>query len=90
MSVLQAIAMAEGLNRTAGGKNARVLRPQAADGSREEIPINLNAVVTGKSQDQPLHPGDILFIPNSAAKSATLRSVEAIIQMATGLVIWRP
>ncbi len=32
---------------------------------------------------------DILFIPNSAAKSATLRGVEAAIQVATGVVVWR-
>jgi polysaccharide export outer membrane protein len=37
-----------------------------------------------------LHPNDILFVPNSAAKSAARRSVEAIVQTATGVAIYRP
>ena len=90
ISVLQALALAEGLNSTAGRKNARVLRPETAGGEHEEIPVNLNNILAGKTKDTPLHPGDILFIPNSAAKSAAMRSIEAAIQMATGLVIWRP
>jgi len=90
ISVLQAVAMAEGLTPTAGAKNARILRPQTDGDGREEIPVNLHDILSGKSKDAALHPGDILFVPNSASKSAALRSVEAAIQMATGLVIWRP
>lgn len=90
ISVLQALALAEGMNRTAGGKSARVLRPETGSDDRKEIPVNLNDILSGKRKDTPLNPGDILFVPNSAAKSATLRSIEAAIQMATGLVIWRP
>jgi polysaccharide export outer membrane protein len=90
MSVLQALAMAEGLNQTAGKKGARILRSETDGDGHEDIPINLNDILSGKIKDAPLSPGDILFIPNSAAKSATLRSIEAAIQMATGLVIWRP
>ena len=90
ISVLQALAMAEGMNRTAGGNSARVLRPEMTGGERQEIPVNLSDILSGKKKDVPLNPGDILFIPNSAAKSATMRSIEAAIQLATGLVIWRP
>jgi polysaccharide export outer membrane protein len=90
ISVLQALALAEGMGRTAGGKGARVMRPEAADGTRQEIPVNLNDILSGKAKDQPLLAGDILFVPNSASKSAAMRTIEAAIQMATGLVIWRP
>jgi polysaccharide biosynthesis/export protein len=41
--------------------------------------------MAGKGGDVPLQADDILFIPNSMAKSATLRSVEAAIQVTTGL-----
>ncbi len=90
ISVLQAVALAEGMNRTAGGKSARVIRKNETGEDRQEIAVNLNDVLSGKAKDVPLYPGDILFIPNSASKSAALRTVEAVVQMATGLVIWRP
>jgi polysaccharide export outer membrane protein len=90
ISVLQALAMAEGMTKTAGGKNAKVLRPTGDGDQRREVPVNVPGILAGKTADAPLEPGDILFIPNSAAKSATFRSIEAAIQMATGLVIWRP
>lgn len=90
VSVLQALAMAEGMTRTAGGKSARILRTPHDSDKQVEIAVNLNEVLSGRSVNAPLHPGDILFVPNSASKSAALRTVEAAIQMATGLVIWRP
>jgi polysaccharide export outer membrane protein len=90
VSVLQALAMAEGMTRTAGGKSARILRNLPDSDKQQEIAVNLNEVLSGKSLNAPLHSGDILFVPNSASKSAALRTVEAAIQMATGLVIWRP
>ena len=90
VSVLQALAMAEGMTKTAGGKNAKVLRPEGDGPKREEIPVNVTEILAGKMPDAPLEPGDILFVPNSAAKSTAFRSIEAAIQMATGLVIWRP
>lgn len=90
VSVLQALAMAEGMTQTAGRKSAKVLRPDGDGNHREEIPVNVGQILAGKVPDTRLEAGDILFIPNSAAKSASLRSVEAAIQMATGLVIWRP
>jgi polysaccharide export outer membrane protein len=89
MTVLQAVSLAEGLNRTAGGKNARILRPQGAGTDRKEIPVNLNSILDGKSSDVTLQPDDILFVPNSTSKSVALRTVEAAIQLGTGIAIWR-
>ena len=45
-------------------------------------------IMTGKDKDVPLKPEDILFIPNSAARSALLRTSEAAIQIATGVAIY--
>jgi polysaccharide export outer membrane protein len=89
ISVLQALSLAEGLTRTAGLSGARVLRNNPATGEREEIPINLKNIFDGKSPDLALLPEDILFVPNSMAKSSALRAVEAAIQMGTGVVIWK-
>jgi len=89
ISVLQALAMAEGLDRVASGGNARILRSSDDASTRTEIPVDVNKILAGKTSDVPMLANDILFIPNSAAKSATLRGVEAAIQVATGVVVWR-
>jgi len=36
----------------------------------------------------PLRSNDILFVPNSAAKSVGARTAEAAIQIATGVAIY--
>jgi polysaccharide export outer membrane protein len=89
VSVLQVLALAEGLSRTAGAGSARVLRPNPAGGQREEIPVNLNQLMAGKCADVALEPDDILFVPNSLAKSGLVRAMEAAIQVGTGMAIWR-
>jgi len=88
ISVLQALAMAEGLERTAAPRSARILRSVGSDG-RTEIAVDVRKMLAGEARDEPLLPNDILFIPNSAVKSATMRSIEAAIQLGTGLAIWR-
>jgi len=89
MSVLQALSMAEGLNRTAAPQNAKILRPAAGAARRTEVPVDVREILAGKAADVSLEPEDILFVPNNVAKSAALRGVEAAIQLGTGVVIWR-
>jgi len=89
ISVLQALSMAEGLDRVSSAKNAKVLRPQPGGAARTEIPVDLTKILTGKAQDVHLQADDILFVPTSATKGAAMRGVEAAIQITTGLVIWR-
>lgn len=87
MTVLQALAMAGGANSTASLNSARVIR-QAPDGLKE-VPIPLKQILTAKSDDSPLLPGDVLFIPRSTGKSAARRGAEAILQITTGVAVYR-
>ena len=89
ITVFQALALAEGMERTAAPRAARILRSTSGAESRTEIDVDISKVLSGQLRDTPLLPNDILFIPNSAVKGAALRSVEAVIQLATGLAIWR-
>ena len=89
MSLLQALSMAEGLSPAAGPRKARILRQLEAGAERAEIPVNVKDVLAGKVPDQVLLANDILFIPNNTARSATMRGIEAAIQMGTGVAIWR-
>ncbi|MGH9862697.1 MAG: polysaccharide biosynthesis/export family protein [Candidatus Acidiferrales bacterium] len=89
ISVLQALALAEGLNRTAARRHARIIRTDETTGARSEIPIDLSQVLAGKATDPLLQPRDIVFVPNSAARSALYRTGEAAISIVTGVIVWR-
>jgi polysaccharide biosynthesis/export protein len=86
MTVLQAIAMAEGTNPTAALNKAKLIRTTAT--GREELPLALKDMLTSKAPDMRLQAEDIIFVPNSVAKSATKRTLDAIIQTATGVAIY--
>jgi polysaccharide export outer membrane protein len=87
LTVLQAIALAQGLNPTASARNVRIIRRNS--GKLEQIPIQLKQIMQAKSPDVALENEDVLFIPNSTSKSAARRSLESIVQVATGLAIYR-
>ena len=89
ISVLQALALAEGLTRTSAKNQARIIRTNPETGARMELPIRLGDILTGRAQDALLLPRDIVFVPNSAAKSALLRGLEAGLSTVTGLAIYR-
>jgi polysaccharide biosynthesis/export protein len=86
LTVLQAIAMAHGTNPTASLKSTKLIRK--ASTSPQELPIPVDTILSAKSPDLELQPDDIVFVPNSAAKSAAGRSLEAILQAATGIAVY--
>jgi len=88
ISVLQALALSEGLTRTAAKAGARIIRADQQSGERKETPIDLGKILAGKAPDPVLEPKDIIFVPNSAAKTTLSRGVEAAAQTLTGLLIF--
>ena len=88
MTVLQAIAMAEGTNPTAALNAARLIRKTPT--GPQEMPLELKKILAAKSPDIHLQAEDIIFVPNNAVKTAGKRGLEAIIQAATGLAIYHP
>jgi polysaccharide export outer membrane protein len=87
MSVLQAISMAEGLDKTSAPKSAKIIR-RGTSSERKEIPVNIKNILSGKDPDVALLANDILFVPNSGMKSAALRGLEAALQTGTGIAIF--
>lgn len=86
ITVLKALALAQGANPTASLDRAKLIR--TTDGKRQETPIALKRVLSAKADDLTLKSGDILFVPSSATKSAARRSIDAIVQTATGVAIY--
>jgi polysaccharide biosynthesis/export protein len=90
MTVLKAMALAEGLESTASTSHARVIRTDAVTGQRTELPIDLGKILKGKASDMPLRAADIVFVPKSGGKAALYRGSEAAIATASGVVIFHP
>jgi polysaccharide biosynthesis/export protein len=88
ISVLQAVSLAEGLQKTAASDRARILRTVPGSASRTELAVDLKKLLDGRIADVPLKPNDILFIPTSRGKVVTQRSIDVMISMA-GAAIWR-
>jgi polysaccharide biosynthesis/export protein len=86
--VLQALALAEGTTSTSSQKGARIIRTDT-DGDKKEIRIDLKRILEGKAADPVLQSKDILFVPNSAGKSAFYRGAEAALSITGGLIVYR-
>jgi polysaccharide biosynthesis/export protein len=86
MTVLQALAMAQGINRTAAVGSARLIR--RSSGKPEEIKLPLKKILSAKGEDMELLAEDILFIPGSLAKNALRRGMESAIQIATSVAVY--
>jgi polysaccharide export outer membrane protein len=90
MTVLKAIALAEDLKSTAKAKKAVILRPNSsARGGREEIPVNLRAMMQGHAPDRPLLTNDILFVPDSNALKALHKAGDAAVIASGYAIIYR-
>jgi polysaccharide export outer membrane protein len=89
ISVLQALALAEGPTRTSARSRVRIIRNDGITGARIEIPIDLGKILAGKLPDPILLPKDIVFVPNSAGRSVLYRGAEAAIGLGTGLAVYR-
>jgi polysaccharide export outer membrane protein len=87
-TVMKLLAVAEGTKETAKLRAGRLIRV-AEDGSRLEVPVDLTKVFDGAAPDQVIREGDILFIPGSLTRGAAKRGIEAIVQAATGVAIYR-
>jgi len=59
------------------------LRPKAGTSDREEICVDVKAMLASKKEDIPLLANDILYVPVSGKKAATVRAIETMIGMGT-------
>jgi hypothetical protein len=80
--------LAEGLDARAAPKKARILRRgNGTVPQRTEVAVDVQKLLAGKAEDLTLLPNDILFIPSSAAKAITARTIEAALQLGVGMAM---
>jgi polysaccharide export outer membrane protein len=87
LTVLQAIALAGGTNKTAKTGDARIIRKGPA-GGMTETKIEIKKMLEAKMPDVTLQADDILFVPISGAKVVAARTFEAAMAMATAVSIY--
>jgi polysaccharide export outer membrane protein len=84
LTTLQLMSLAEGFDRFAAPRRARLLRAvNKSATSRVETPLDLKRIVDGNDHDIELRANDVLIIPTSAGKAATIRGLEAVIGIGT-------
>ena len=88
LTVTQALAKSEGLQRTAERKKIRILREVSGDPTPSEIPVDFTKVLNGTAKDPELQANDIIVIPNDMSRAVAVRTLEAMLQIGTGLIIW--
>jgi polysaccharide export outer membrane protein len=88
LTVLKAIALAQGIAPNASLDKARLLR-KTSDG-QIAIPLQLKKMLAAKIPDVRVEPEDVIFVPNSATASAFKRSLELALQTVSGIAIYRP
>ncbi len=85
ITVLQALAMAEGVQTGALTGNARIIRASGTSAATVELSIDVKKILASQAPDQTLLPNDILFIPDSASRNIGIQPGDSP-RMAAGVV----
>ena len=85
VTVLKALALAQGVNKTAK-YDAKLIRN--APSGRVESELPLKKILANQADDPKLQDGDILFVPVSGGKQFADKALTSILQMAVGVVIY--
>jgi len=85
ITVLQALALAQGINKTAK-YDAKLIRNSPSGRSETNLP--LKRILANQAADPKLQDGDILFVPVSGGKQFADKGLTAILQTAVGVVIY--
>ncbi|MFP5235625.1 MAG: polysaccharide biosynthesis/export family protein [Acidobacteriota bacterium] len=86
MTVLRALSLAWGPSMNAALKHAVLIRER--DGGRSVTTLNLRRILQGRDPDLPIQEHDIVYVPDSAAKSLWNRTMESVVQSTAGVSIY--
>jgi polysaccharide export outer membrane protein len=88
ISVIQAIALAEGFQPIAATRHALIIRQSTTRSARQDIPVDVAEMMSGKAEDMLLAPNDILYIPTSGAKKTLKVMGEVAMSAVNGVAIY--
>src|SRR6266704_5666219 len=88
MTALKILSLSGGLTRTAKSSHAVIVRKDN-QGQQHEVAVDLKKVLNRQAEDLQLQPSDILYVPDSGAKQALVRTMELGIALGTGVALYR-
>jgi polysaccharide export outer membrane protein len=88
VSVVQAVAMAEGFRPVAATHHGLIIRQSTSSSARQEIPVDIGQMMAGKGTDMLLAPNDILYIPESGGKKALKVMGDIAMSAVNGVAIY--
>ena len=86
LTVLEALALAEGPTQTASLTNGTLIH--SADANPQPIPINLKEILKAQSPDFPLKGGDIIWVGDSQTRNLGRAAIQAILATASGVAVY--
>ena len=86
LSVMEALSLAGGMNKTAALSKTKLVRKLPA--GREEVDLDLKHILYGKQADVLVSDGDLLYVPSSTAKTFLYRGVEAAFSLGVNEAIY--
>ncbi len=88
ISVVQAVALAQGFTSVASTHHAVIVRQSTSEQGKREIPVDIGQVLNKHATDVLLAPNDILYIPNSGAKQTLKVAGEIAMATINGIAIY--
>lgn len=88
MSVVQALAMAEGFTKVAATHRGLILRESTSSTARQMVPVDVAQLMNGKETDMRLAPNDILYIPESGTKKTLKVMGDVAMAAVNGIAIY--
>jgi polysaccharide export outer membrane protein len=82
MTVLQALALAQGKTSMAADRSSVIVRSQP-DGSQQEIPVDVGRVLDGEIAPPVMEASDVLYVPRNGVKAAAIGAANAFVRMVT-------
>jgi polysaccharide export outer membrane protein len=86
MTMLQALALAGGLTKTAKQNHARLIRN--VNGSYSDRLISVGDLQEGKIPDIPMQTGDVLYVPFSYGRNLAVFGSSSIVASATSAAVY--
>ncbi len=88
LTTLKILALAGGFTNIAKTDHAVIIRKDS-QGQQHQVPLDLKKIQNRQAEDLQLQPSDILYVPQSGAKQAILRSVELGIALGSAVALYR-
>lgn len=88
LTVEEAMALAGGNNHAPDLRHVQLVRT-LDDGRKEMITLPVDRILKGRAPDVAMKDGDILYVPTSNVKMASMQAINDMVSLGTSFVLYR-